>query len=99
MSDQRRATALRYEGTGAPKVVATGQGLIAERILEIAHEAGIPVKEDPALADLLGSLDLGSEVPEDLYVAVAEAIAWAYRLDARAACAPPLAARGTKPTL
>ena len=86
MSDQRRrATALSYEGTGAPKVVASGDGLIAERILEIAREAGIPVKEDPALAELLSSLDLGTEVPEDLYVAVAEAIAWAYRLDARAA--------------
>ena len=85
MPEQRRATALQYEGTGAPKVVATGEGLIAERILEIAAEAGVPIKEDPALAELLGSLDLGTEVPEDLYVAVAEAIAWAYRLDARAA--------------
>jgi flagellar biosynthesis protein len=84
MSEQRRATALNYEGTGAPKVVASGQGLIAERILEVAREAGVPIKEDPALAELLGSLDLGTEVPEDLYIAVAEAIAWAYRLDARA---------------
>jgi flagellar biosynthesis protein len=85
MSEQRRATALSYEGTGAPKVVASGQGLIAERILEVARESGVPIKEDPALADLLASLDLGTEVPEDLYVAVAEALAWAYRLDARAA--------------
>ncbi len=85
MPEPRRATALNYEGTGAPKVVATGEGLIAERILEIARESGIPIKEDPALAELLGALDLGTEVPEDLYIAVAEAIAWAYRLDARAA--------------
>jgi flagellar biosynthesis protein len=85
MSEQRRATALRYDGSTAPKVVASGQGLIAERILEVAREAGVPIKEDPALAELLSSLDLGTEVPEDLYVAVAEAIAWAYRLDARAA--------------
>jgi flagellar biosynthesis protein len=84
MSD-RRATALHYSGSAAPKVVATGRGLIAERIVEVARESGVPIKEDPALADLLASLDLGTEVPEDLYVAVAEALAWAYRLDARAA--------------
>jgi flagellar biosynthesis protein len=83
MSEQRRATALHYSGSAAPKVVATGHGLIAERILDIARESGVPIKEDPALADLLASLDLGAEVPEDLYIAVAEAIAWAYRLDAR----------------
>jgi flagellar biosynthesis protein len=85
MSEQRRATALHYDGGSAPKVVASGHGLIAERILEIARESGVPIKEDPALADLLSSLDLGTEVPEDLYIAVAEALAWAYRLDARAA--------------
>jgi flagellar biosynthesis protein len=85
MSEQRRATALRYDGATAPKVVASGHGLIAERILELARESGVPIKEDPALADLLSSLDLGTEVPEDLYLAVAEALAWAYRLDARAA--------------
>ena len=80
----RRATALRYEGSGAPKVTATGRGLIADRIVEVARENGIPVREDPALAEALASLELETEIPEDLYTAVAEAIAWAYALDAKA---------------
>jgi len=80
----RRASALKYEGTGAPKVVASGSGLIAERILAAAREAGIAIREDAALAEALSKLDLGREIPEDLYVAVAEALAWAYALDAKA---------------
>ena len=81
----RRATALRYEGTGAPKVTASGQGYIADRIIEVARAAGIPVREDPALAEALAALELDTEIPEALYTAVAEAIAWAYALDAKAA--------------
>ena len=80
----RRAAALRYEGTGAPKVAATGRGLVAERILEAAKAAGVPVHGDAALAEALTKLDLGHDVPEALYAAVAEALAWAYALDARA---------------
>ena len=80
----RRATALRYEGTGAPKVAASGKGYIADRIVEVAREAGVPIMEDPALAEALASLELDAEIPEDLYVAVAEAIAWAYSLDLKA---------------
>jgi flagellar biosynthesis protein len=79
---RRRATALRYEGTGAPKVAASGAGYIADRIVEVARENGIPVREDPALAEALAALELETEIPEDLYRAVAEAIAWAYSLDA-----------------
>jgi flagellar biosynthesis protein len=81
----RRATALNYGGTGAPKVTASGQGYIADRILEVARENGIPIREDPALSQALEALELGEEIPEDLYKAVAEAIAWAYSLDAQAA--------------
>ena len=78
-----RATALRYdpEGGGPPKVAATGRGLIAERILEEAESAGVPVKRDAALAEALGAMPVGHEVPEELWAAVAEALAWAYRLD------------------
>jgi flagellar biosynthesis protein len=80
--DRKRATALHYGGgDGAPKVVAAGQGLIAERILEIAAAAGVPIREDAALVNALSSLELGQEIPEELFVAVAEALAWAYRLD------------------
>jgi flagellar biosynthesis protein len=80
----RRASALKYEGVGAPKVVATGQGLIADRILAAAREAGIAIREDAALAEALAGLDLDREIPEDLYAAVAEALAWAYSLDLKA---------------
>ena len=81
---RKRAAALRYEGTSAPKVVAAGRGLIAEKILAAAKEAGVPIREDAALAEALAGLELGREVPEELWVAVAEALAWAYRLDVKA---------------
>ena len=82
---RRRATALRYEqGAHAPKVTATGAGLVADRIVAAAREAGIPVRHDPALAEALAALDLGDEVPQALWTAVAETLAWAYLLDARA---------------
>ncbi|HEY7633838.1 MAG TPA: EscU/YscU/HrcU family type III secretion system export apparatus switch protein [Thermoleophilaceae bacterium] len=82
----KRAAALRYEdGGGAPRVTAAGRGLIAEAILEEARNAGVPIREDKALAEALSGLELGSEVPEDLWVAVAQALAWAYKLDLKAA--------------
>jgi flagellar biosynthesis protein len=80
----RRASALRYEGSGAPRVTASGRGYIADRIIEVARENGIPVREDPALAEALAALELDTEIPEDLYTAVAEAIAWSYSLDLKA---------------
>jgi flagellar biosynthesis protein len=82
----REAAALSYEaGQTAPRVVATGRGYVAERIIAAAEEAGVPVKSDPALARALAALDLGDEVPEAMYRAVAESLAWAYKLDAQAA--------------
>jgi flagellar biosynthesis protein len=83
---RRRAAALRYEpGERAPKVTASGAGLVADRIVAAAREAGVPVRSDPALAQALAALELGRDVPEALWTAVAEALAWAYRLDAQAA--------------
>lgn len=82
----RKAAALHYRGGGgAPTVAAAGRGLIADRIVAEARAAGVPVREDAALAEALAKLDLGHEVPEALWSAVAEALVWAYRLDARAA--------------
>src|SRR3954464_6155851 len=82
----KRATALRYvEGSEAPEVVATGRGEIARRILEAAEGAGVPVLRDPALVEALSKLDIGRTIPPELYVAVAEALVWAYRLPAEAA--------------
>jgi flagellar biosynthesis protein len=88
MPDQprRRATALHYtHGDVAPTVAATGAGLLAERIIAVAIEAGVPVREDPALAEALAALNLGAHVPDAWWKAVAETLAWAYRLDAGAA--------------
>jgi flagellar biosynthesis protein len=80
MPERRSAAALRYEGTGAPAVVAAGRGHLAEKIVEAARSAGIPVREDRLLAEALAALQLGTEVPEELYQAVAEALVWAHRL-------------------
>jgi len=81
----KRATALRYERdqAAAPRVIATGSGLIAERIVEIAREQGLPVREDPALAEALARLELEQEIPPELFVAVAEVLVWAYGLERR----------------
>lgn len=75
-----RAIALRYTGTGAPQIAASGQGHVAERILALAEEAGVPIRRDPALTAALSTLELGTEIPEELYLAVAEVLAWAYAL-------------------
>jgi len=72
---------LSYPGHGAPKVVAAGKGVLAERILELAKESGVPTREDSALAQALAELELGTEIPSPLYQAVAEALVWALRLD------------------
>jgi flagellar biosynthesis protein len=78
MPDPEVTAALSYTGSGAPRVVAAGRGHIAAAILERAREAGVPVHQDPELADALAQLALGEEVPEELWTAVAEALAWAY---------------------
>jgi flagellar biosynthesis protein len=78
--ERSTTAALRYTGTGAPEVVAAGRGAVAERILAHAREAGVPVHRDPELADSLARLALGAEVPEELWAAVAEVLAWAYSL-------------------
>ena len=84
MPEPPRAAALRYTGTGAPQVVAAGRGHVAEKILANARAAGVPVHEDPDLADALALLALGDEVPEALWTAVARVLAWAYALDEKA---------------
>jgi flagellar biosynthesis protein len=61
-------------------VVAAGRGHIAAAILEQARSAGVPVHEDPEFADAFAGLALGSEIPEEMWGAVAAALAWAYSL-------------------
>ena len=76
-----RAAALRYDGSGAPRVVAAGSGELARRIVENARQAGVPVREDTGLAEALARLQLEAEVPEELWRAVAEVLVWAQGLD------------------
>ena len=79
---RQRAVALSYaEGDKAPRIVATGAGEIARRILELAESHNIPIKHDDALLDILANLDLGYEIPTEAYRAVAEILAFLYRTD------------------
>lgn len=80
---RRKAVALRYdrENDQAPRVVAKGDGFVAERILSLAEEHGVTVYEDIDLTASLAQLDLHVEIPESLYRAVAEVLAFVYRLN------------------
>jgi len=79
----KKAAALSYSvgNDAAPKIIASGKGLIAEKILEKAKEKKIPVYEDEHLADTLVSLKVGSEIPAELYEVVAEVLAFISRVD------------------
>lgn len=74
----KKAVALSYdeEGQSTPIVLASGMGYLAERIVDIAVEEGIPVYEDDSLATILTQLELGSEIPEELYQAVVDIYAY-----------------------
>ncbi|HTP97453.1 MAG TPA: EscU/YscU/HrcU family type III secretion system export apparatus switch protein [Burkholderiales bacterium] len=79
---QQLAVALAYrDGSPAPKVVAKGRGLLAETIIERARAAGVYVHESAELVALLMQVDLDRHIPPQLYVAVAELLAWLYRLE------------------
>ena len=79
---QALAVALKYApGTSAPTVVAKGRGLIAEEIIARAREHGIFVHESPELVALLSQVDLDGQIPPQLYVAVAELLAWIYQVE------------------
>jgi len=79
---QRAAAALAYrEGDAAPRLVAKGHGLVAEAIIDKARASGVYVHESRELLALLMQIDLDSHIPPSLYVAVAELLAWLYRLE------------------
>lgn len=87
---ERRAVALAYrEGQPAPQVVATGRGLIADAIISRARESGVYVHESPDLVNLLIRLDLDQRIPPQLYLAVAQLLAWLYRIEHGLAAEPP----------
>jgi flagellar biosynthesis protein len=88
---RREAVALKYDAKpgAAPQVVAKGRGMIAEAIIARAREAGVFVHESPQLVQLLMNVDLDAQIPPALYVAVAELLAWLWRLESDASAAPP----------
>lgn len=87
------AVSLQWDGQGAPWVTAKGHGAVAERIIALAEAHGVPLREDNALVTVLSKLDLDQQIPQQLYVAVAEVIAFAYALGGRPQGVPPTAPR------
>ncbi len=77
------AVAVRYDAQKeqSPRVVATGKGLIAEKILELAKQHNIPIYQDADLVELLAQVELFDEVPPELYTAVAEVLVWVYKVN------------------
>lgn len=77
-----RAVALTYDKAKmpAPTVTAEGQGYVAEKIIALAKEHGVPIREDPDLVTVLAQLDVGQVIPPELYTVVAEVLAFVYRL-------------------
>ena len=78
------AVALAYEKPNAPRVVAMGRGWLGEKIIETAREHGVPLKEDPVLAEALATIEIDTEIPEEMYRAVAVVIGWVLRKNAAA---------------
>ena len=78
-----QAVALYYDGKNTPTVTATGEYDIAEQIIAIAREHGVPLYENPQLVDVLAQLELGESIPEALYLAIAEIIAFAYYIQGK----------------
>ena len=86
MSESRRsqlAVALHYDRTGAPRVVAKGKGTLGEKIIEVARAHHIPIEENEVLAGALSNVELGEEIPAELYKAVAEVLVFVLRLSGR----------------
>lgn len=83
-ADKRKAVALKYEGQGAPRVIAKGERYIAEQIIELARQAGVPIMQDSALVQLLSQVELETEIPPELYHAVATLLAFVYRMEREA---------------
>ena len=86
MSEQAKrqlAVALHYDRTGAPRVVAKGKGSLGAKIIEVAREHGIPIEENEVLAGALSNVEIGEEIPAELYKAVAEVLIFVLRLSGR----------------
>jgi flagellar biosynthesis protein len=80
---RRLAVALHYDRTGAPRVVAKGKGAIGAKIIEVAKAHDIPVEENELLAGALSNVEIGDEIPAELYKAVAEVLIFVLKLSGR----------------
>ena len=82
-SKNRSAVAIRYdaEKASAPKVTAKGEGLIGERIIALARENNVPIKEDSDLVEILAQVDIDEEIPTSVYKVVAEILAFVYQIN------------------
>jgi flagellar biosynthesis protein len=78
-----KAAALKYDGNNSPQLIAKGEGKIAQEIVAIAEQNNVHIHYDPLLLDVLTRLELGDEIPKELYLAVAKIIAFAYFLQGK----------------
>lgn len=81
--EKKKAVALKYQPKidDAPKIIAKGQGKVAEKIIEIAKEHQLHIHNDPDLIEVLSQLDINKEIPPDLYIVIAELLAFVYSLN------------------
>ena len=94
IATRRRAAAVAYSQTdvhcnASPRVVAKGEAWLADEIIARAQAAGVPIHESRELVSLLMQVDLDAHIPPALYIAVAEVLAWVYKIEGRAAMAAP----------
>ena len=80
---EKQAAALFYDGSNAPTVTAAGSGDLAEQIIALAKEHNIPLFENAELLSLLTSIGVGEEIPETLYLCIAQVIAFAYKIQGK----------------
>jgi flagellar biosynthesis protein len=80
-----KAVAILYNenDSAAPKIVASGKGVIAEKIINTARDAGIHIQQDANLVELLSKVEVGEEIPTELYQTVAEVLAFVYKINER----------------
>jgi flagellar biosynthesis protein len=83
---QKKAVALSYQEKEdtAPRVIAKGKGILADSIIEAARKNDIPVQEDPSMIEVLHKLEVNEQIPEELYLAVAEIFSFIYQVDKHA---------------
>ena len=81
--DEKKAVALNYDGRSAPTVTASATGDLAREIIEIARQHGIPLFENEPLLNLLKEIGIGEEIPETLYLCIAQVIAFAYKIQGK----------------